>query len=202
MANDIATCCLSPTINAHAGHGMLTFLEYEALTCVDSVRVTPASCTLEITNHKAHGAVAGQIRGLQEKLLELASTGSEDKVRDASSELLNKRITNLLSDRVMIKVPSSRASSLLPLYDNQIRMAKSLLQHGELINTQSFRRWFVSEVEKLNDPFLSLVAATTTKELHKIKTPVPGLTAYAVLWLVYSVASQYAAVDYAVLTDC
>jgi hypothetical protein len=201
MANDVAVCCLSTPINAHGGHGMLAFLEYAALSSVEKVRIIPAIATLEIINHKAHSAVSTQIRGLQEKLTSLALSGTEDKVRDASSELLNKRITNLLSDRVVIKVPDSQASSSIPEFDNQIRFAKSVLQYGELNNTKQLRKWLTWTVNKSNDPVLSMVGKKLSEELSVNSSPVPGLTPYAVLWLAYSVAVQYLDVKCAVVVE-
>lgn len=201
MANDVAVCCLSTPINAHGGHGMLAFLDYAALSSVEKVRVIPATATLEIINHKAHSAVSTQIRGLQEKLTSLALSGAEDKVRDASSELLNKRITNLLSDRVVIKVPDSQASSSIPEFDNQIRFAKSVLQFGELKNTKQFRKWLIETVNQSNNPVLSMVGKQLSDELAANPNPVPGLTPYAVLWLAYSVALQYLNVECAVVVE-
>lgn len=205
MANDIATCCLSTPINPHVGHGMLSFLEHGSLASVERVRVILATKTLEITNRKAHGAVAIQIAGLQEKLQQLSCADSDDKVKDASSELLNKRITNLLSDRVVIKVPDTSANILLPAIDNQIRQVKSLLQHGQLINTTRFRQWFCESVAtsaELNR-LLSITAKELIGELRECarrKEVVVGVAPYAVLWLAYSLAVQYLNTDCAVLT--
>lgn len=204
MANDIAVCALSNPINSHSGHGMLSFLEYDALAVVDRVQVIPATNTMVITNPKAHGAVETQIRGLQEKLTELSKAGSDDKVREASAELINKRISNLISDKVVIKVPASKANVLIPKFDTEIRFAKSLLQYGQLTKPTSkqFQTWFTHVSKK--DELVGLVSESFLKELGLVVKQdgvrVVGMTPYIVLWFASSLARQYLSTDYMVLT--
>jgi hypothetical protein len=193
MANDIAVCCLSNPINTHSGHGVLSFLEFESLAVVDRVQINPVSNTLTITNPAAHGAVETQIRVLQEKLSELAKVGDDDKVREASSELLNKRISNLISDKVVIKVPSSKANVLIPALDSQLRLARSLLLHGQLKNTnKEFYKWLTDVCA--GDSLIKLAAKCLVGELRRLGdggTVVVGLAPYIVLWFASSLARQY-----------
>ena len=204
MANDIAVCCLSNPINAHSGHGLLSFLEFESLAVVDRVQINPASNSLTITNPAAHGAVETQIRVLQEKLSELAKVGDDDKVREASSELLTKRISNLISDKVVIKVPSSKANVLIPELDSQLRLAKSLLLHGELKSTnKKFEEWLMNVCT--GDALVKLTAKFLVEELRRLngsrRGAVVGLAPYIVLWFASSLARQYLDTDCMVLVQ-
>jgi hypothetical protein len=200
MANDIAVCCLAQPINSHTGHGMLSFIDYEALATVARIKIIPGANTLIISNPKSHGAVSSRIKELQEKSAELVRVGaSNNHARDASVELLNKRITNLMSDRVTVKIPSSRASVLIPEFDSDIRLTKSLLQYGELRNTVAFRRWLATSAE---DEWLRFVCKLLASELaiaaKENRHELPGFAPYVALWFASTLAEQYLCADYAV----
>lgn len=190
MANDISVCCLANPVNSHSGYGLLSFLEFDSLPVVDRVHINSTTNTLTITNPKAHGAVETQIRTLQEKLSELSKDGN-DKVRVASAELLNKRISNLIADKVVIKVPDNKARVLIPAIDNQIRFAKSLLLHGQLkpIN-RKFKSWFLSVCDQ--DKLTGLVGRFLLEELQTSRQMmVVGMTPYIVLWFATKLAKEY-----------
>jgi len=196
MANDIAVCCLADPINAHSGHSVLGLLEYDALATVDSIRIIPASKKLSIRNGRAKTAVETQLTGLQEKIAELTHSVSDNKVRHATAELLNKRITNLVGDRTTVKVPASRANVLIPKIDNEIRLVKSLLQYGELNNTVKFRKWFRNVTLSSSDPICVGAGRALLEELQMLHREnsslvLPGIVPYFVMWFVVAVARQY-----------
>lgn len=195
MANDIATCCLASTINAHGGHGMLSFLEFESLPIVSTIRVATANGAMTITNPQAHAAVMAHVKRLQEKLAELARDSGSNKAKDASMELVNKRIANLMGDRVVVGIPSSYANVQIPAIDTEIRLIKSLLEHGQLTNTGAMHDWLRRCCDQMTTGgYMSCVAKLLTTELNQLrknKILVPGIAPYLVLWFVGAISEQY-----------
>lgn len=146
VLNDIAVVSGGDIVSVLKGD-MLIYVDYDVLPIVDNVKCNDKE--LIVTNSSTRGAVASQIKSLLEK--------RNEQLKNISSgfnvgNLTTKRISNLLSHSVSIKLPimtTSESTNAKTKIDIVLRTVKSLVTYGYIDLKE--------EMEKVKDPIVKSV---------------------------------------------
>ena len=134
MLNDIAVVSGCDVVSTLKGE-MLSFIDYDALPLVQKATITNKVLTIE--NNKTRNQVLAHLNYLNNRRKEQSENSSITDLAD----LTNKRIGNLLSHIVKVKIPKKDSTQTKAVIDNTIRAYRTLYTFGlvdpENINSNS-----------------------------------------------------------------
>lgn len=159
VLNDIAIVSGGDIVSVLKGD-MLIYVDYDFLPVVDNVKCNDKE--LIITNSSTRGAVAGQIKNLLEKRNEqLKTVSSGFNVGDLTA----KRISNLLSHSVSIKLPTMTVSESINAktkIDIVLRTVKSLVTYGYVNLENESQRTKDKIIKSILDERVSDITSTVS----------------------------------------
>ncbi len=175
ILNDVSVVSGADVVSVLKGD-MLVYVDFDTLACVDHVVCTETE--LVVTHSTTHGSVGNQIKSLIEKRNQQRTFDQLD-----IGTLLDKRISNLLSHAVIIRLPnvsSGEQESLRTRIDIALRTARTSLTHGTVSKDrflQLLRTWSpASPVGKVAKLSLELSLSSWENET------IPALSLYSGFW--------------------